>query len=74
MTIPFPGRAIRALVVIPDTEDSRDYCRVVMGGWPTDFEPDITPGPLWLVLRTARDWGHGLPITVHPECERRAAA
>lgn len=72
MIIPFTGNTTRALVVIPGSDERRDYCRVILGGWPTDYDPLIEPGPLWRVKAAARDWGNGLPIAVHPECERRA--
>lgn len=74
MIVPFTGTATRAIVVVPDADDGRDYCRAVLGGWPTDYDPRIAPGPLWQVLAAAHDWRNGLPIRVHPECERRAAA
>ena len=73
MILPYSGKTQRALVVIPGSEDGRDYCSVVPGGFAIESAPSIAPGPLWQVLRSAREWGNGLPITVHPECKRRAA-
>lgn len=72
MIIPFSGSTQRALVVMPSSDDGRDMCSVFPGGFSIDNAPCIAPGPLWQVLRAARDWGNGLPITVHPECNRRA--
>lgn len=71
--VEFTGKVQRAIVIVPFNEDGTDYCRAELGGWPADFELDVKPGPLWKVMMTARDWGSGLPINVHPECERRAA-
>lgn len=74
MILQFTRTPIRALVIIPGDDPRIDYCRLVAGGWPIDGGvPDIV-GPLELVLRKAKDDPRGLPVTVHPECERRAAA
>ena len=72
MILPFSGKTQRALVVIPGSEDGRDFCSVVPGGFTSEDAPSIRSGPLWMVLCAARECGNGLPITVHPECKRRA--
>lgn len=69
--IPFPRVPIRALVVIPAAEPHLDLCRVVHGGYVFDGPP-LRRGRLATVLRDLRCEGRGLPVTVHPECERRA--
>jgi len=69
--IPFPRTPIRALVVVPGDDPKRDWCRVVSGGY--FFEGEAPrEGPLYLVLRRLQDDPRGLPVTVHPECRRRA--
>lgn len=70
--ISFPRVPLRALVVIPAEYPRLDLCRVVQGGYA--FEgPPLRRGQLQSVLRHLREHGRGLPVTVHPECERRAA-
>ena len=70
----FNRTPLRAFVVIPSDEIDRDYCRVVKGGWPIEIEQPVHRGPLAYVIRQLRHYGQGVPITVHPECKRRAAA
>lgn len=74
MILPFTRTPLRALVIIPGDHPSIDYCRLVAGGWPIDGGVPGIGGPLQLVLRKAKDDPRGLPVTIHPECERRAAA
>lgn len=71
--IPFPRVPLRAFVVVPDERPSRDICRVVRGGYPIDGET-LWPerGSLMAVLFNLRADPRGLPVTVHPECRRRA--
>lgn len=70
--LPFPRVPIRALVVVPADEPHRDLCRVIHGGYAFDGPP-LVRGRLEVVLRELRAEGRGLPVTVHPECERRQA-
>jgi hypothetical protein len=70
--IPFPRTPLRAFVVIPADEITRDWCEVRAGGWPIEGGPRIIEGPLYLVLRRLQDDPRGLPVSVHPECRRRA--
>ncbi len=69
--IPFPRVPIRALVVIPAADHHLDLCRVVPGGYAFDG-PTHHRGRLAVVIRNLRVEARGLPVTVHPECERRA--
>lgn len=71
--IPFPKEPLRAWVIIP-ADDGRDFCRVVPGGWPIDGPRLTFCGPLQTVLRRVKDDPRGVPVTIHPECERRVAA
>lgn len=69
----FPRVPVRAFVVVPDERPSRDICRVVHGGYTIDGEmPWPTRGRLEIVLFNLRADPRGLPVTVHPECRRRA--
>jgi hypothetical protein len=70
--IPFPRTPLRAFVVIPGDEVTRDWCRVKAGGYPIDGAPRVSEGPLYLVLYRLQEDPRGLPVTVHPECRRRA--
>ena len=73
--IPYPatGRTVRAIVIVPDHGDEGDACRALLGGFPlADGQTLSFHGPLWRVLMMAKDCRNGLPIRVHPECERRA--
>lgn len=70
--IPFPKVPLRALVVIPAELVGHDICEVRQGGWPIDGKPVKRRGSLSTVMMTIRSDGRGLPVTVHPECERRA--
>ena len=71
--IPFPRTPIRAIVIIPDDEPNRDYCRAVIGGYPLENGDTVNlRGPLRTVLRRMMDDPRGLPVNVHPECKRRA--
>ena len=75
--IQFPKTPIRALVIIPEgNPNSRiaDLCEVRHGGLGHDVEPSRTRGSLNRLVRDLREECRGLPITVHPECVRRAAA
>ena len=70
---PFPRGPIRAFVVVPDDQPSRDICRVVVGGYAIEGGlPWPSRGQLKTVLRELRADPRGLPVTVHPECKRRA--
>lgn len=72
--LPFPHVSIRAIVVIPSGAPGEDRCRAVSGGWPIDAHITELAGPLYLVRRKLLEHEHrnGLPITIHPECYRRA--
>lgn len=70
----FPRVPLRAFVVIPGDWREQDVCRVRVGGWAIDFDPPVEQGSLPSVLARLRSGGQGVPITVHPECKRRAAA
>ena len=72
--IPWPRVPIRALVVIPGGEVHRDFAVVRLGGYPIDGGLKPIQGRLEYVLRRLQDDPRGLPVTVHPECRRRAAA
>jgi hypothetical protein len=73
LLIPFPRVPVRAFVVVPDAEVTRDICRVVPGGYAIDGElPWPARGRLSTVLFELRADPRGLPVTVHPECKRRA--
>lgn len=74
--IQLPRTPIRAYVIIPDDDPMRDFCRVVRGGYPIDDDGREIQGPLCLVLERLRDQYivQGVPVTIHPECKRRAAA
>lgn len=74
MIIPFTRTPLRAFVVIPSDDPRRDWCRTLPGGWPIEGVDYRPCGPLDLVLRKLREDPRGLPVTVHPECIRRAAA
>ena len=75
--IPFPcaGRTVRAIVIVPAGQGKGDVCRAMLAGSPLhhDFELSFS-GPLWKVQMLANDYRRGLPIRVHPQCERRAEA
>lgn len=72
--IPFLRVPLRAFVVVPDDQPSRDICRVVVGGYAIDGGlPCPSRGQLKTVLRELRADPRGLPVTVHPECKRRAS-
>lgn len=72
----FPRVPIRAYVIIPGEDPRRDFCEVKRGGYPIDDDGRIMQGPLARVLETLRSQYNvrGVPVTIHPECERRAAA
>ena len=72
--LPFARVAIRAIVIIPAGEPGEDRCRTVPGGWPIDQNVGELQGPLEIVRRRVLDHEHrnGLPISIHPECYRRA--
>ena len=72
--IPWPRVPLRALVVIPGGEIDRDFAVVRLGGYPIDGGLEQIQGSLATVLRRLQDDPRGLPVTVHPECRRRAAA
>ncbi len=72
--ITWPRVPLRALVVIPAGEIDRDFVVVRLGGFAIDGGLDDIQGPLATVLRRLQDDPRGLPVTVHPECRRRAAA
>lgn len=72
--IQFPeaGRTVRAIVIIPDGEDTGDRCFAVSTGFPLHSGERVEfYGSLWKVRMLAKDHGQGLPIRVHPDCERR---
>lgn len=69
--VPFPRVPVRALVVIPDDKPHLDVCRVVPGGYAFDGRTHYR-GRLETVLFHLRADPRGLPVTVHPECKRRA--
>lgn len=71
--IPWPRVPIRAFVVVPDAEPSRDLCRVVPAGLEIDGELPVHRHDLQSVLKACRADPRGLPVTVVAECERRAA-
>lgn len=72
--IAFPRIPERAVVIIPAGEPSEDRCRAVSGGWPIDAEIHGAVGPFYLVRRQILEHRlrNGLPVTIHPECYRRA--
>ncbi|OBX20289.1 hypothetical protein A9995_00720 [Erythrobacter sp. QSSC1-22B] len=72
--IPWTRVPLRAFVVIPGDEIGRDFVLVRQGGYPIDGGLEPMQGPLATVLRHLRDDPRGLPVTIHPECRRRAAA
>ena len=75
--IPFPRIPLRAIVVIPSGAVHLDQCETRFGGWPPNEIPAAVGmrGNLRGVMRRLRDncTSHGLPISVHGECVRRAA-
>ena len=74
-TVPFQarGRTARAILVVPDGPEDGDQCLSILSGSPLHRDPGLTyRGPLWRVLMMVNDYAQGLPIRVHPECERRA--
>jgi hypothetical protein len=70
--IPFPKTPIRAFVVVPGDEVTRDWCTVKVGGYAVEAGPCVTRGPLAYVLYHLQADPRGLPVAVHPECRRRA--
>ncbi len=71
--IAWPRVPIRAFVVVPDAEPTRDLCRVVPAGLEIDGEAPVRRNDLRSVLKACRADRRGLPVTVIAECERRAA-
>ena len=71
--IAWPRVPIRAFVVVPDAEPTRDLCRVVPAGLEIDGEAPVHRHDLRSVLKACRADPRGLPVTVIAECERRAA-
>jgi hypothetical protein len=71
--IAWPRVPLRAFVVVPDDEPTRDLCRVMPAGLEIDGEAPLTRSDLRGVLWALRADPRGLPVTVIEECERRAA-
>ena len=72
--LPFTRTPVRAIVIVPADDPATDVCRAVLGGFPLHGgETFFARGSLKGVLRRCQWERQGLPITVHPECERRAA-
>jgi len=74
-TVPFraQGRTARAILVVPDGPEGDDQCLSIVTGSPLHHDPGLSyRGPLWRVLMMVNDCAQGLPIRVHPDCERRA--
>lgn len=71
VVIPYLRVPLRAFVVVPDDEPNRDICRAVPGGWGFAGRTHYR-GRLATVLFQLRADPRGLPVTVHPECKRRA--
>lgn len=74
--IQFTRTPIRAYVIIPGEDPKLDQCRVKRGGYAFEDQVLLTRGTLKTLIYHLRsqEMARGLPITVHPECERRAAA
>ncbi len=71
--IAFPRTPLRAIVIVPADDPATDICRAVVGGFPLHGgETIFARGTLKGVLRRVEWERRGLPIRVHPECERRA--
>ncbi|MXO57181.1 hypothetical protein [Pontixanthobacter gangjinensis] len=72
----FPKEPIRAIVVIPAVDSEPGWCTASFSGWPSDYFMAKLKGPLSSILWQLQNKGYrqGLPITVHPDCKRRAAA
>ena len=73
--VPFPTAVpLRAVVIEPLGTTNEDVCRAVIIGFDPSEEAPSLPfdGPLWRVLRKAREHSKGLPIIVHPVARRRA--
>ena len=74
-TVPFHARGgtVRAILVVPDGAEDGDQCLSIPTGSPLHYDPGLCyRGPLWKVLMMVNHDAQGLPIRVHPECERRA--
>lgn len=74
-TVPFraQGRTARAILVVPDGPEDGDQCLSIPTGSPLHHDPGLCyRGPLWKVLIMVNDNCRGLPISVQPECFRRA--
>lgn len=74
-TVPFRahGRTARAILVVPDGAADGDQCLSIVSGSPLHRDPGLSyRGPLWRVLMMVNDCCQGLPISVQPECYRRA--
>lgn len=70
--IPFRahGGTVRAICIVPDSDG---LCRSVLSGRRLHHDLDLAfAGPLWHVKMMVKDYRQGLPVHVHPECERRA--
>ena len=87
--IQFPKTPLRVIAIVPIGHPNTlypDWCEARFAGWPHDVDPPLVEGlgkdDLRVLergtLNTMRDeyraHCRGLPISVHPECERRAAA
>lgn len=73
--VSFPRIPVRAYVLVPDDDPKRDQAQVKRGGYAFDDGALLTRGQLDVLKLHLRSQveARGLPITVHPECERRAA-
>lgn len=70
---PSAGRTKRAILIQPLGSIDEDACEALIVGPTFEDEPSMNfTGPLWRVKMMVRDNRQGLPIRVHPECERRA--
>lgn len=69
--IPFPRKPVRKLLIVPHLDaGDRDYCDTVPCGWPVNGLGGFIAARLELARGLAA--ACGLPVMVHPECERRA--
>ena len=70
---PSAGRTKRAILIQPLGSIDEDACQAVIVGPTFEEEPSLSIcGPLWKVRMLVMDNRRGLPVRVHPECERRA--
>ena len=68
----FNRTPLRAWVVVPGNDPKRDFCEVRQGGYPIEGDQSPMRGPLETILFRLRADARGLPVTIHPECLRRA--